>query len=267
MAGFKTHVTTSTVIGVGYGAAAHFGFDAPLATSMLAGGLCSVAGMLPDIDSDTGVPIRESTCFAAAFVPMLLVNRFRDMGLSFEAIVLAGALTYIVIRFALAEILKRYTVHRGMWHSVPAAGIAGLATYLACPADEPAMRLLLAGGVVLGFMTHLLLDEIWSVDWSGGFPRIKKSFGTAIKFFSRSRWANISTYGKLMALVTLAMAPPWAEVDSHDAPPPEVVEQPQPGDGVVPVGHIGDGAGATANREPNSPRVATEPGAGGQPPR
>ena len=66
MAGFKTHITTSTVLGIGYGAGAHLLYGLPLDTCMLAGGLCSVSGMLPDLDSDSGVPIRESMAFAAA---------------------------------------------------------------------------------------------------------------------------------------------------------------------------------------------------------
>ena len=40
-------------------------------------------------------------------VPMLLVDRLHEIGLSTDLIVLAGALVYIAIRFGLAEILKR----------------------------------------------------------------------------------------------------------------------------------------------------------------
>ena len=58
MADFKTHITTSTVLGVGYGATAYFGFDMPMSHCFVAGAMCSVAGMLPDLDSDSGVPVR-----------------------------------------------------------------------------------------------------------------------------------------------------------------------------------------------------------------
>src|SRR5688500_4290560 len=50
MAGFKTHITTSTVLGVGYGVGAHMLYGVPIPTCALAAGLCSVSGMLPDID-------------------------------------------------------------------------------------------------------------------------------------------------------------------------------------------------------------------------
>ena len=55
-----------------------YGF--PIQSCLLAGGLCSVAGILPDLDSDSGVPYRESVAFISAFVPLLLINRFESLG-------------------------------------------------------------------------------------------------------------------------------------------------------------------------------------------
>jgi len=48
MANFQTHIGASTVLGVGYGAVAHFYFDVSIAHSLVAAALCSIAGMLPD---------------------------------------------------------------------------------------------------------------------------------------------------------------------------------------------------------------------------
>src|SRR5687768_1680103 len=76
MAGFKTHIATSTALGIGYGSAAFLFFEALPGDCLLAAGLCSVSGMLPDLDSDSGVPVRESITFAAAVVPMLMMRRF-----------------------------------------------------------------------------------------------------------------------------------------------------------------------------------------------
>jgi hypothetical protein len=47
------------------------------------------------------------------------------------------------------------------------------------------------------------MDEIWSVDTSGGI-RFKKSFGTALKFFGSDALANLSIYAKLALLLVLA---------------------------------------------------------------
>ena len=91
MAGFKTHITTSSVLGVAYGATAAVAYDVPLPACVLAGGLCSVSGMLPDLDSGPGVPLRESLSFAAAVVPMLMIDRLNQLGLAPETIVLSSA--------------------------------------------------------------------------------------------------------------------------------------------------------------------------------
>jgi hypothetical protein len=203
MAGFRTHITTSTVLGIGYGAGAHLLYNVPLPTAGLAAALCSVSGMLPDIDSDSGVPLRESLAFAAAVVPMLMLERFRELQFAPETIALAGAVIYLAIRFGLGGMLKRYTVHRGMFHSLPAAVIFGEVAFLICHSDDLNLRLYKAGAVVLGVMSHLVLDEIWSISFRGGIPRLKKSFGTAIKVWGDDLWANFSTYAKLGLLTWL----------------------------------------------------------------
>lgn len=173
-------------------------------SALLAGGLCSVSGMLPDLDSDSGIPLRETSMFAAAVVPMLMIDRFRDLGLSHEAMALAAMLVYIAIRFVGVEFFKRHTVHRGMWHSLPAAGVAGLLAYLVMPTPSEGVRVYKASAVVLGFMVHLILDEIWSIDFKGGRFRLKKSFGTALKFFGNRPMANVVVWGKLILLAWLA---------------------------------------------------------------
>ena len=201
MADFQTHITTSTVIGIGYGAAGYLKLDAPLETCALAAGLCSVSGMLPDLDSDSGVPVRETMSLAAAVVPLLMMDRFSHLGWSHETMVLAGMVLYLAIRFGVAAIFKKYTVHRGMWHSIPAAATVGLLAFLICSCDDMTMRWYKAAAVVIGFLSHLLLDELWSIGVRRGRLHFKKSFGTAMKFYSGSMWANVSTYGKLALLL------------------------------------------------------------------
>ena len=70
MANFQTHIGASTVLGVGYGAVAHFYFDVSIAHSLVAAALCSIAGMLPDLDHKLGIPLRETLNFVAVLVPM-----------------------------------------------------------------------------------------------------------------------------------------------------------------------------------------------------
>lgn len=202
MADFKTHVTFSSVLGCGY---AFAGMTAGIetSTSLVAGGLCGLSGMLPDVDSDSGIPRRETMGFAAAIVPMLLVERFQQAGLRYDEMVLAAAALYFGIRFGVSKLIGHFSVHRGMWHSIPAALIfAGLA-FLITRTTDPELKYFKAFAVFLGVMSHLVLDEVYSVDTRGVVPKFKKSFGTAVKFYGKNSWANFSTYAKLVVVALL----------------------------------------------------------------
>ncbi len=199
MADFRTHMITSTAAGAVYGFVG-YQFGIALPTCIVAGGLCSVSGMLPDLDSDSGRPLREATTLAAAVVPMLMVERFQRFGWSHETMVLAAGVLYLFIRFGLTEIFRRFTVHRGMWHSIPAAAVVGMIAFLVMSCEDISVRMFKTMAVVLGFMSHLILDEIWSIDFKRGQYKFKSSFGTALKFWGNDRWANFSTYFKVFAL-------------------------------------------------------------------
>ncbi len=207
MPGFKTHITGSTLLGIGYGGAAYFAYGVPWSTCALAAGLCSVSGMMPDIDSDSSTPQRESMAFASAVVPMMLIHRFQHWGLSHEMILLAGAAVYLLIRFGAAKLLEMYTVHRGMFHSIPAALVFGEVAFLLASGDTLYLRLFTAGAVTIGYLSHLVLDEIWSVEWAHGL-HLKKSFGTALKLFGEGMWSNVSCYAKLLILTAVILFEP-----------------------------------------------------------
>jgi hypothetical protein len=91
-----------------------------------------------------------------------------------------------------------------MLHSVPAAAIAGQITFLAFVSNEPLHRYFIAGAVVLGFLSHLVLDEIWAVRQGLFGPKVKKSFGTALKFAGPDVWPNLVAYGIVVALGAIA---------------------------------------------------------------
>lgn len=200
MADFKTHISASTLVGIAYGYWGVTSQSMSLETGILAGGLCSVSGMLPDLDSDGGIPLREISLFAAAVVPIMMLDRFRDYHLTHESMALAAMLIYVVIRFGVFEFFKRFTVHRGMWHSLPAAASAGLILYLVTPSESNSERAYKASAVVIGFLVHLILDELWAIEIGVARLRTKKSFGTALKFFGSDPIANVVVYGMLFAL-------------------------------------------------------------------
>lgn len=194
MAGFRMHIGTSTVCGAVYGIAAVKTLGHNPETAILAAGVTAVSGMLPDLDSDSGVPVREMSAFAAAVVPMLALPRIQHMGHSTEGVLAAMGLTYFLLRFGLAWFVRTISVHRGMFHSVPAMLIAGLTVYLAYGSPEMSIRLLLAAGAMMGFFSHLLLDEIYAVDFNGIRIKLNGFAGSAIKFVSPSWLATTVCY-------------------------------------------------------------------------
>lgn len=208
MPGFREHIIGSGIVGAAYGATAWYVGGLPPLTCGVAAALCTAAGMLPDLDSDAGDPLRESVGFVAAIVPIMLLPRASQMALSLEAIIVAGSAIYLAVRFGVAWLLNTYSVHRGMLHSVPAALIAGIVVFLAFISQDPMHRYFMAGAAVLGYLMHLVLDEIWAVRQGLFGPKVKKAFGTAMKFHGPEAWANIVTY--LLVIVLGAVA-------AHDA--------------------------------------------------
>jgi len=155
--------------------------------------------------------VRELFSLAAAIVPLLMLHRLRQFGFSAEqTIVLLGAV-YVFIRYGVAYVFKRYTVHRGMFHSVPGLLIAGLGVFLVYNTSEELVRLFVAGGVMIGFLSHLVLDELCSVDFMGAKIRLNKFAGSALKFWSPSALSTFFAYLLLFglgAVVWLHYAPP-----------------------------------------------------------
>ena len=47
---------------------------------------------------------------------------------------------------------------------------------------------------MIGFLSHLILDEIYSVDFMGARLRLNKYAGSALKLVSKSWPATVTTY-------------------------------------------------------------------------
>lgn len=220
MAAYKQHVTVSGMLGIGYGAAAAFSMGFTPVQGAIAACLAWVAGMLPDLDADNGRPIREIFSLLAAIVPLALEHRIAMWAGSFEEAIFFGIVIYCAIRYGGAAILSRITVHRGMFHSIPAGLIFAQLVYLGYESDSQAVRLLMAGGVLVGFASHLILDEMYSVGWSGVSIKLNKAAGSAFKLFGPKALPNLVTYSLLAGLTWFVLkdqglvdGPPGSPVD------------------------------------------------------
>ena len=228
MAGFREHITVSAMLGIAYGGGMSVLGPLNFVQGALAGWLTAIGGMLPDLDSPTSRPVRELFGLVAGLLPLLIAGRllrWLNIPAGPETVMLTIVIMYLAIRYGGSDMVKKLAKHRGMFHSIPAVLIAGQLVYLTYPSDLERTKLLMAAGIALGVLSHLVLDEIYSVDVSGGRLRLKKSSGTALKWSGEAFTPNVVTYCLLMLLsyVTLAQAG-WIDATYTGGEP--VAEQP-----------------------------------------
>ena len=198
MANFATHCAGGVVAGVAGAVASlmwrpdNFAF----AGACLIAGF--VGGMLPDIDHDEAIPVREVFSILAAVVPASLMPWLTGEHLNTEQAICFFAVTYGLIRWPLSWGLKRVTIHRGIFHSLPFCIVMGELDAILLSGLGPRERLLLGGSVALGSFVHLVLDEVFAVNFLG--VRLKKSFGTAMKLWSGDLIPTLACYGALALL-------------------------------------------------------------------
>lgn len=200
MAAYREHVTVSGLLGVGYGAAAALSMGFTPVQGCLAACFTWVAGMLPDLDADRGRPVREVFGLVAAIVPLTVEHCLLRWDGTTEGAIFVGILLYVGIRYGLTRLIKRFTVHRGMFHSIPAALIAAQLVFLGFPSDDVRVRMMLAIGVLVGVLSHLVLDEAYSMEWTGVRVKFNKAAGTALKFAGRNTVANVLAYAALFGV-------------------------------------------------------------------
>jgi len=237
MANYREHVTVSSMLGLGYGLGAVVGFGFTPVQGLLAACLTGLSGMLPDLDSDNGRPVREMFGLLGAVAPLLLVNRviaFLGLPGDPEVIMLVIVLLYVAIKYGGAEFISRVSVHRGMFHSIPALLIAAEAVFLAYPSPRQGVKAFMAGGVAVGFLSHLLLDELYSVHMKGARLSLKRSSGTALKWAGEPILPNVVAF-TLMATLTYAVLleagwfhqlPPGTSEPAMTVSPTQHVSQP-----------------------------------------
>lgn len=204
MASFQEHVGFSGMLGVGYGLAATFLLGFTPTQGALAGYLAGVGGMLPDLDAPSGKPGQEIFSLTAAVAPLVLIGsvlRWAKLPTDTETVMLTMLVMYFAIRYGGSWFVAKLSVHRGMFHSVPAILIAAEATYLFYPTSQLEVKFLMAGAIAVGFFSHLLLDEFYSFRWSGPIPKTKRSFGTALKLWGNEFGPSAFTY-VLLAFLT-----------------------------------------------------------------
>jgi len=140
-----------------------------------------IGGMLPDIDLDYSTPTKLFFGLISIFLPFIILLEIK---LSPIYIMLLWFASTVLLKFIFFDTFTALTVHRGIFHTIPMAiFFALISNIISLEAFHlsSTFSMLIGFFIFWGFIVHLLLDEIYSIDFKG--MRIKRSFGTAIKIF------------------------------------------------------------------------------------
>lgn len=165
--------------------------------------LGTVGGILPDIDLQHTYASRIMFALMGVVAAFLMVFSVED-DLSIVELWAVGMVTFALIRWPVWSLFDQYTTHRGSVHSLVAALLAMFLTvafthYLI--GKNAFVSWVFGLFVFFGFVLHLVLDEIYSVDFMN--YRIKRSFGTALKILD---WRKREKSAILVGLTLAAWA-------------------------------------------------------------
>jgi hypothetical protein len=206
MANFPTHIGVGTVVS-GALATATLATDVVAPRDLVAVTLAGVLGsVLPDIDLKDSRPSRAMFAGLAIFFGFAVLFSVESRYSIAEMLILWLG-TLFLVRFVAGNLFYRFSYHRGIWHSLLAAAFSSFFTaavfYWMLGRDESASWFA-ALFMMVGFLTHLILDEIYSVDVMD--TRIKASFGTALKLIDAKHWGHTSVMAAA-ALIAFMLTP------------------------------------------------------------
>ena len=207
MANFTTHIAVGTVASgllATVAMAADVVSPENLLTVALAGTLGSV---LPDIDlkdSRPGQAIFSGLAVFLAFVVLFNVGwrySIAEMWIIWIAV-------FLGVRYGAHYVFHRMSYHRGIYHSILAGVFFAFVTAIVFKHlfNKPSGVAWLAGAFMfIGYLVHLTLDEIYSVDVMD--TRIKASFGTALKLWDGRRLDHSAMMAVAVVAVFFATPP------------------------------------------------------------
>ena len=164
--------------------------------------LTLIGSAVPDVDSDTARPTQILFGILGIACPVLLLHALQPgLMLKTEEIFCILLAAFLFFQYLLAWFFFRFTVHRGIFHSIPAALIAGECAILLFYNSIWYHRIFFGAAVFLGYMLHLVLDEIYAVDLFG--MRLKKSTGSALSFRGESTISTFCAWALVVFLGTL----------------------------------------------------------------
>jgi len=188
MASFAQHVNTAVVISGITTASLYSSSLITINQSLVLLSFGILGGILPDIDLENSQPIQITSSILSVFIPLLAILTLLD-SLSISKMLFVWFLSSMTLHFILFRILLKLTVHRGVIHSIPMAilfsQILNITLFKILHFEE-LFSLLCGFFLFLGFIIHLILDEIISLNAFG--MNFKKSLGSALKLYDKNNF-------------------------------------------------------------------------------
>ena len=224
MGNYRQHITVAGFLGAGYAWAAYTLAGVHAVYGSVAALLSTLGGLLPDLDAPSGVQLRGFTGLLGVLAALAVWQRVGGVEPppAFEYHLWAVIAAFVLVRHGLRRAMTRLSVHRGISHSLPTCAVWGALTYLSypvgdhAPPDRHVLRVFMAAAVMLGFLSHLVLDEVCSVDLRGA--RVNRAFGTALKLWASSFWSTLAVYAVLIYL-TWRVTRVWPDALPSYSPP------------------------------------------------
>jgi hypothetical protein len=214
MANFPTHITIGTVVS-GAAATVTVAADMVAPENVVAVTLAGVLGsVLPDIDLEDSRPAQAMFSGLAIFFSFAVLFGLEHQYSIVEMLILWLG-TFLLVRYVAKEVFSRISYHRGVWHSLLAMLFCAFVTawiFSRLLGRQDGIAWLAAVFMGLGYLTHLILDEFYAVDFMD--TRIKASFGTALKLFDYRRLGDSGVMAVATLLIFMATPPSKAFLEN-----------------------------------------------------
>jgi hypothetical protein len=271
MANFTTHIAVGTVVS-GALATLTLAADVVAPENLIAVTMAGVLGsILPDIDLKDSRPSKAMFSGLGIFFSFAVLFTFATK-FSIAELWILWLGTLVLFRYGLHSAFHHLSIHRGIWHSILAAifsaGATAVVFYYVLGRHE-GVAWLGAAFLFLGYLTHLILDEMYSVDVMD--TRVKASFGTALKLFDRRYpYASLGMLAAAIAIMTIAPSTQtfmegmssrnlWAGLNQRLLPEDKWFGILDRNSGLAKVGTSPEQTGVTTGSIPATPPAVTTP--------
>lgn len=153
--------------------------------------LGGLGGVIPDLDSSTGKPLKILFQVLSIVIPLALYPHIKPkIGKEISYVLIFFIIVFSIVYYLIYPMMKKMTSHRGIMHSIPFAVLCGELIYLLFysnaylfPKASKSMPFYFGTAVFIGCFIHLVLDEFYSLTFDGVIPKKNNFTGKALSLF------------------------------------------------------------------------------------